>query len=326
MARGERAIRGLMNARKEGKNATTGQDPRTLKAEVRTTWSFIAGERSATLHGSRYASIGVVSDGPLPRWSRGIMEKQGGLTRMLASAAIGAVSLVPLLPVLGLAQQVPANRSASALSQKTLFVNCQGEGGPKHVLSPVSLSEDEKWRAYVEVDVQSDLGCLHTTRLWVARGKTPYQVVYLMPPKRTAVENGMEILGWAKNSRMLLMMTEEWQMGSDAPDKRRVLAIDAGTGMVYEPELEAMLKARKDKQCAFRVTDAGFSDDGNVNILVRVRFYTATEVDETEEDVPLAKRCGNAEETWSFNFATGEIRQVADTQPLHLFKKFLPVK
>jgi hypothetical protein len=48
------------------------------------------------------------------------------------------------------------------------------------------------------------------------------------------------------------------------------------------------------------------------------------EADESEKDVPPAKRCGNAEETWSFNFANGEIRQVANTQPLLLFKKALP--
>jgi hypothetical protein len=243
---------------------------------------------------------------------------------MLTSPAIRAIPLVLLLPILGFTQQVPPNPSASAPSHKTLLVDCQEKGEPQHVLSPVSISEDGTWRAYVEVDVPSGLECLHTTRLWVARANAPYRPVYLMPPKRTAVENGMEILGWARNSRMLLVMTEEWQMGSDAPDRQRVLAIDAGTGMVYEPELEAMLEAHKDKQCGFRVTDAGFSADRNVNILVRARFYTATEVDETEEDVPPAKRCGHDEETWSFNFPTGEIKQVANTQPVQLFKKFLP--
>jgi len=243
---------------------------------------------------------------------------------MLTSAAIRAFPLVLLLAVLGLTQQIPANPSANSPSQNTLFVNCQEKGKPKHVVSPVSLSEDERWQAYVEVDVQSGPECLHTTRLWVAQVNGPHRLVYLIPPKRTAVENGMEILGWARNSSMLLVKTEEWQWGSDAPDRQQVLAIDAGTGMVYEPQLEAMLRARKDKQCLFRITDAGFSADRSVNILVRAQFSTALDVDETEEDVPLAKRCGNAEETWSFNFGNGEIRQVANTQPLQIFKKSLP--
>jgi hypothetical protein len=149
-------------------------------------------------------------------------------------------------------------------------------------------------------------------------------LVYLMPPKRTAGGNGMEILGWAKNSRMLLVKTAEWQWGSDAGDTQQVLAIDAGTGVVYEPELQAILEARKDKHCLWRIADAGFSDEKNVNILIRAKLSTALEVDETEKDVPPATLCENAEETWSFNFASGEIKQVANTLPLQLFKKSLP--
>ena len=96
---------------------------------------------------------------------------------------------------------------------------------------------------------------------------------------------------------MLLAKTELWQYGSDAPDNQQVLALDAATGEVYEAELEAMLQDRKDKQCGFRVTDAGFSSDKNMVILVRAKFFTTFEVDETESDVPAAKRCGDSEET-----------------------------
>ncbi|HET9319926.1 MAG TPA: hypothetical protein VFO27_09125 [Bryobacteraceae bacterium] len=225
------------------------------------------------------------------------------------------IPLFLLLPPFGFVQQAPA-------SQTTLFVNCQENERPKSVFSPVSLSEGGKWRAYVEV--QSDLECLLTTRLWVARANASYRLVYLMPPKRTAGGNGMEILGWARNSRMLLVKTAEWQWGSDAGDTQQVLAIDAGTGVVYEPELQAILEARKDQNCLLRIGDAGFSDDKNVNILIRAKLSTAHEVDETENDVPPAMRCGNAEETWSFNFASGEIKQVANTLPLQLFKNSLP--
>ncbi len=184
--------------------------------------------------------------------------------------------------------------------QETLFVDCQEEEKSKHVFSRVSLSEDGNWRAYVEVDVEGGRGCLHTTRLWVGRPNAPFRLLYLMPPNRSAVENGMEILGWAEHSSMLLVKTEEWQLGSDSRDSQQVLAIDAGTGMVYEPELEAMIKAHGEKQCLFRVVEAGFDADKSVTILVRAKFSTAMDVDETEEDVAPAKRCGNADETWSF--------------------------
>ena len=232
--------------------------------------------------------------------------------------------LLAILSLFGCSKQVPPTPSARAPSQGTLFVDCKGDEKPKHVLSPVSISEGEDWRAYVEVEVQP--GCLLTTRLWIARGNGGYRMVYLMPPMRDASENGMEILGWANNSRMVLVRTEKYQSAGDAVDTQQVLAIDAATGEVYEPELEAMvqLPEHKDKQCLFRLTDAGFSADRNVNILVRAQFSTALDVDETEEDVPPAKRCGKAEETWSFNFATGEIKQVTNVEALLLFKKFLP--
>jgi len=222
------------------------------------------------------------------------------------------------------AGQASPKRGVNRPSQNTLFVDCHGNEKPQRVLSSVALSEGETWRAYVEVNVQSKLGCLHTTRLWVAKANHPYRLVYLVPPKRDLAENGMEILGWARNSKMLLTKTELWQNGSDAPDKQQVLAPDAATGEVYEPDLEAMLQDRKDKQCAFRVTDAGFSSDKNAVILVRAKFFTALEVDETESDVPAAKRCGDNEETWSFNYATREVRQVGNAEPFHLFKKFVP--
>jgi hypothetical protein len=222
------------------------------------------------------------------------------------------------------AEQPPAKRAVNRPSQNTLFVECHENEKPKRVLSSIAFSESETWRAYVEVEVQSNQGCLHTTRLWVAGENRPYRLVYLIPPKRDFAENGMEILGWARNSRMLLVKTELWQYGADGPDLQQVLGVDAATGEAYEPDLEAMLQNHKDKQCGFRVTDAGFSSDKNVVILVRAKFFTAIDEDETESDVPAAKRCGDTEETWSFNYATGEIKQVGNAEPLNLFKKFLP--
>lgn len=192
------------------------------------------------------------------------------------------------------------------------------------MVSPVSLSEQGMWRAYVEVDLPDTRACLSTTRLWVSKARSSFRLVYLMPPKRTEQRNGMEILGWARNSRMFLVLTEQWQAGSDAPDTQQVLAIDAGTGMVYEPNLSELLQGHEGQQCSFHVTNAGFSSDGNVNILVRARFSTWFDEEETLADVPPAKRCGDFEETWSFNFATGEIKTVANTEPLIIFNKIIP--
>ena len=74
----------------------------------------------------------------------------------------------------------------------------------------------------------------------------------------------------------------------------------------------------------FRLTDAGFDKSGTVDILVRAQIFTALEEGDTEDDVPPAKRCEKTEETWSFNFATGEIKRVSNSEPLQLFKNFVP--
>ena len=232
-------------------------------------------------------------------------------------------TLLICLLVPAVAAQAPGECTVNGDSHNTLFVDCDRNERVKRVLSSVALSEDGAWRAYVEVSVQSGPGCLHTTRLWVARANRPYRLVYLIPPERFLAENGMEILGWARNSRMLLVQTDQWQYGSDAPDLQQVLAVDAATGVVYEPELEALLENRSDKKCAFRVTDAGFSSDRNVVILIRAKFFTPVEVDEADADVPAGKRCNRTEETWSFNYATGETKEAGNTEPLHLVKKFL---
>jgi hypothetical protein len=123
---------------------------------------------------------------------------------------------------------------------------------------------------------------------------------------------------------MFLVRTKEWQVGSDAPDKQRVLAIDATTGMIYEPELEAIVHGPTQKECSFQVTDAGFAPDRNVVILVRVQLSSALDVDEREEDVPRARRCANTRQTWSFNYGTGEVKQVANSERIRLANKLLP--
>ena len=206
--------------------------------------------------------------------------------------------------------------------QSTLYIDCKDKQS-EQTFSPVSISEDHKWQAQVEVGVQGDFGCVYTTRLWVAGAKQSHRLVYLIAPKREAQGNGMEILGWAPKSRYLLVRTDEWQVGSDALNREGVLAIDAENGMVYEPGLEHMLEGRKNKgQCMFRVTEAGFRTGDNVDILVRAKFSTYYDPAEVEEDVPPAKRCDNSAETWSFNFATGAIKRVSNSEPLRLFKKF----
>lgn len=221
------------------------------------------------------------------------------------------------LLLLPLFAQAHAKHAASPAAQNTLFAKCDDSEKSKRILSLVYFSEDQKWQTYVEVDVR---GCLYTTRLWAVNANE-HKLLYFMPPQRDATANGMEILGWGKNSKMVLVRTEEWQMGSDAADTQGVVAIDVGTGMVYAPNLGRMLDQRKDKKCMFRVTDAGFRAGANVDLLIRAQFSTFVDPGDTEQDVPSTKRCEKTEETWSFDFATGEVKQVPNAEPLLLYRK-----
>ncbi|HEV2248846.1 MAG TPA: hypothetical protein VGW37_19550, partial [Terriglobia bacterium] len=146
---------------------------------------------------------------------------------MLTSRVVPVILLNLALPLAGVAERSATSPSDKISSENTLWVGCGENKTSRQVLSPLSLSEAGDWRAYVEVDARDDGGCLNTTRLWVARAGSPYRLVLMMPPERTTQQNGMEILGWARNSSMLLVLTEQWQVGSDAADTQQVLAIDA---------------------------------------------------------------------------------------------------
>ena len=74
----------------------------------------------------------------------------------------------------------------------------------------------------------------------------------------------------------------------------------------------------------FRVTDAGFSTGESLVILVRAQFSTFFEPGDAEVEVPLAKRCEKGEETWRFDFNNGEVKRVPNSEPLQVFKKFVP--
>lgn len=214
--------------------------------------------------------------------------------------------------------------SVAAMAEGTLFVDCEfGGPAPVHKYSPISLSEDQTWRAYVEVSARKS-DCLMTTRLWVARASEPWRLIYLIAPTQVEGANGMEILGWAPHSRMLLARARRWQWGSDAEITEHVLAIDAESGMVYEPELRDILDRRKDKECTLSVMDAGFGDSLGVNVLVRAKLGTAIDPGDTEEDIPPARRCGSSVEVWAFNPGTHGVKQATDSQPFRLFRNSIP--
>jgi len=224
-----------------------------------------------------------------------------------------------VLCAIGAGGQSPAWPPPDSVVGDTIFADC-AKTRAHHVVSPLSLSQNGLWRTYVDVELGSP-ECLLRTSLWIARGDEPYQLAYFIAPAREAGGNGMQILGWMPGPSVVLVKTERWQWGSDAEDIQQVLAIEASTGRVYEPRLEDILEAHRGKQCRVRVEDAGFANRASVEILVRVKLATAHDVDETEDDVPPEKRCGDLEEAWNFDYSSAyEAKQVSNQQPLLLFR------
>jgi hypothetical protein len=224
-----------------------------------------------------------------------------------------------MLCAAGAGGQSPAWPPPDSAVGDTLFADC-AKLRAHHVISPLSLSQDGLWRAYVDVD-QGSPECLLKSSLWIARADGHWQLAYFMAPARDNGGNGMQILGWMPGPSVALVKTERWQWGSDADDIQRVLAIEASTGRVYEPRLDDILEAHRGKQCWFHVQDAGFASRTSLEILLRVKLRTAYDVDETEDDVAPEKRCGNLEETWNFDYSSAyEVKQVSNQQPLLLFR------
>lgn len=212
-------------------------------------------------------------------------------------------SLLPLTPFL-------------ASAQNTLTVTCDEHAKLTHVRGAVSYSNDKEWRAYVDVEVRGNVGCTYTTRLWVGPAAGPYRAAFVIPPEQYAYGNGMKILGWGKSGPVLLVRTDQWQEGSDALDEEGVLAVDVSSGLVYKPDLSAMMAHRKNDRCYMRLLDAALAPSRNVNIIVRAQFETFIDVDEKKEDITPAPNCNDTKETWSFDFNTGRIRQLSEREPV----------
>ncbi len=140
-----------------------------------------------------------------------------------------------------------------------------------------------------------------------------------MPP------DPLEYCQWHEDSRLgsgfakisTCLQTERSAVATDAGPDEAIVGMDAKTGEVYQPDLSAVLQNRKPR-CAFHISGGGFDANPNVILLVRVKLFSFYEVDETEADVPEGDRCTAGEETWSFNYANGEIKRVDNSTVLHV--------
>lgn len=226
-----------------------------------------------------------------------------------------------IIPALAAGQNPPSGEPGPTSPPNTLFVQCGLNLAAQDIFSPLSISQDGGWRAYIEVQT-SERNCAHTSKLFVSEAAKPFRLVYLIAPERYVLGNGMAILGWAERSNTLLVRIEKWQEGSDASDEEELMAVDATDGVVHSPDLDGLLNSRTDKQCSFRILDAGFSADKFPAIIVRARFFTFHDGgDDTQARAD--EKCAPATESWKV-FDDGQARRVADSTALHLYRKFVP--
>ncbi len=143
-----------------------------------------------------------------PRTSGAIVE-----TRGLRSRNEVDFSTLFVLCAAGAGGQSPAWPPPDSAVGDTVFADC-ARVRAHHVVSPLSLSQNSVWRAYVDVDGGGP-ECLLKSSLWIARADSPYQLAYFIAPARDAGGNGMQILGWMPGISVVLVKAERWQWGSD---------------------------------------------------------------------------------------------------------------
>jgi hypothetical protein len=118
----------------------------------------------------------------------------------------GVIAAVSLVPVYGLGQK-------AALPQG-VWVNCDPPSGKNAVvIGPTVIAKNgsRAWVQVVSAVAPLEGMCLNTTTLWVSRGHLhPSRPIFTQSPVYPNLEgNGMQIVDWSPNGRLLL--TEMWQ-------------------------------------------------------------------------------------------------------------------
>lgn len=177
-----------------------------------------------------------------------------------------------------LAERLPPLESTS---KETEYVNCWGknEDHPKSrlVRSPVLVSPDGLYRAYVEVeatafkpkDEATYAGplCFNDSRLFVdgPAGKS-FKIVYSDSPK-VLEGNSIKLVDWSADGKSLLVETAQWEYESEGIyTEFFIFSVDSGA--TAEPDLMAMLAARFGKDCYSENTVLGFTSTRAVVVAV----------------------------------------------------------
>jgi hypothetical protein len=119
-------------------------------------------------------------------------------------------------------QEVPIE-----ISEDTHEVTCFDDQwdlkGSRVVRTPFLVSRDRQHRAYVQVEAivkkqeEVPVRCSNTSRLYVASpGESEFRLVFRLEPRRHLQGNGIRLVDWSPDSRLLLVDMHQWQYASDS--------------------------------------------------------------------------------------------------------------
>jgi hypothetical protein len=162
-------------------------------------------------------------------------------------------------------------------SKETEYLSCwrrnEKDTKSRLIRSPVLVSPDGLYRAYVEVeatafkpkDEATYAGplCYNDSRLFVEgpAGKS-FKIIYSDSPK-VLDGNSIKLVDWSPDGKSLLVETAQWEYESEGIyTKFFIFSVDSGA--MAEPDLMAMLAARFGKDCYSENTVLGFTSSGAV--------------------------------------------------------------
>jgi hypothetical protein len=216
------------------------------------------------------------------------------------------IATVSLFPMFGFCQKVDLPRG--------LWVNCDPASGKNAVVVGPAVTAKNGSRAWVQVvSVVAPIEgmCLNTTTLWVSRGHLhPNLPIFTQSPVYPNLEgNGMQIVDWSPNGRLLL--TEMWQWNTepnDAPIPRSILVFESQKKVKHQIDIYRLIDDQKGRDCEVQFDLIGFTPDGWVSL--KVRISTFYDVDENEATKPKHLKCQESTQWLAINPFTQARRSV----------------
>lgn len=189
----------------------------------------------------------------------------------------------------------------------TYFVNCLtdssgGFSGGKSVRSEVRDSPDGTAQAYTEALAAFSQGqCSNTSTLYVKAAKeADYKIVFQRTGTSAEMGNGIRIVAWSKNSRVLLFEVLKWQYGSDAPTENELWVYNGDSGSCTQLRISEFREVFG-AGCLVDIEPTGFVSDGVVGLHVSARQYYEPEGDRAKP------ACLEKQGTWYYDLSSNEV-------------------